>query len=208
MYLRKIHSFETMTRFSAGLILCFLFFTACRPDAFVPKPRGYYRVDFPKHEYQSFNKPEYPYSFEYPVYANIIRDTVYFDTKPENPYWINMDFPTLGGRLYISYKEINEKQPLAKLLEDSYQLSFFHDKKADFINTPSFQTENHVYGVIYNVGGNAASAYQFYATDSFKHFLRGALYFNVSPNADSLKPINEFLQKDIEHMLQTMKWNR
>jgi gliding motility-associated lipoprotein GldD len=195
-----------MTRFSAGLLLCFLLFTACRPESPVPKPRGYYRVDFPAHTYQTFDNPQYPYSFQYPAYAKIIRDTVYFDTKPENPYWINMDFPTLGGRLYISYKEINAQQPLEKLLDDSYKLSFFHEKKADYINTPSFATENHVYGMIYNVGGNAASTYQFYATDSVKHFIRGALYFDVTPNADSLKPVNDFLYKDIEHMIQTMKW--
>jgi hypothetical protein len=37
--------------------------------------------------------------------------------------------------------------------------------------------------------------------------LRGALYFDVTPNADSLRPINEFLKVDMEHMLETLKWN-
>ncbi|XZF15417.1 hypothetical protein ACTHGU_04705 [Chitinophagaceae bacterium MMS25-I14] len=180
---------------------------SCRPDTYVPKKRGYYKVEFPQHEYQRFDKPEYPYSFEYPVYAHVMKDTAAPDNKPENPYWINMDFPTLGGRIYFSYKTISEQEPLPKLLEESFKLSYFHNIRADYINTPGFRSSGHrVYGVIYEVGGNAASAYQFYATDSVKHFLRGALYFDVSPNVDSLKPVNEFLKKDIDHMLSTMEW--
>lgn len=195
-----------MIRYIIPIFLCCLLLS-CGPDTYTPKPRGYYEIALPQRAYQPFDKPEYPYSFDYPVYGKIIKDTVYFDGKTENPYWINLDFPTLGGRIYISYKEIKPSQPLEKLLEDSYKLSYYHDKKADYINDPNFSNAtNHVYGVFYNIGGNAASSYQFYATDSVKHFLRGSLYFDVSPNADSLKPVNNFLKKDMEHMLSTLKW--
>ena len=60
----------------------------------------------------------------------------------------------------------------------------------------------------FEVGGNAASALQFFATDSVHHFLRGALYFNVTPNADSLKPANQFLRADVEHLIKTLKWTK
>ena len=204
-FLRKNHSFGLMTRFFAAIACCVVF-ASCRPDTYTPKPRGYYRIDYPEHKYQVFNKPGYPYSFEYPVYASIEKDTT--EAKPENPYWINMIFPTLGGEIYISYKEISAQQPLEKLLEDSYHMSFYHSKRADYINDPAFHNEaSHVHGVFYDVGGNAASSYQFYATDSVKHFIRAALYFNVTPNADSLRPVNEFLRVDMEHMLETLKWN-
>jgi gliding motility-associated lipoprotein GldD len=85
-------------------------------------------------------------------------------------------------------------------------MSHYHTKKADYINEPEFHTANNVHGLFYDVGGNAASALQFYATDSHKHFLRGALYFDVTPNVDSLRPVNEFLRKDIEHFIQTLSW--
>lgn len=196
-----------MTRFLA-VIACFVVFVSCRPETYTPKPRGYYRISYPKHEYQSFNKPGFPYQFEYPVYANIQQDTGSANAKPENPYWINVNFPALGGSVYISYKQITPAQPLNKLLDDSYRMSFYHSKRADYINDPAFHNdEAHVHGVFYDVGGDAASSYQFYATDSVKHFLRGALYFDVTPNADSLRPINKFLRVDMEHMLQTLRWN-
>ena len=63
-------------------------------------------------------------------------------------------------------------------------------------------------GLYYDVGGNAASAFQFFATDSTQHFQRGALYFDATPNADSLKPVNEFLIEDIFHLVNTLKWNK
>jgi gliding motility-associated lipoprotein GldD len=139
------------------------------------------------------------------VYGKIIPDTNFFGEKPENPYWINIDFPSLGGRIYVSYKIIGPNQTLDKLIEDTYEMTAFHTKKADYIADMVFDTLN-VHGIFYNVTGNAASAYQFYATDSVKHFLRGALYFDVTPNADSLKPVNEFLKTDMEHMIGTLRW--
>ena len=194
-----------MTRYIPLFLLCVLMLS-CKPDTYTPKPRGYYQVDFPKHEYRQFNMPGYPYTFEYPVYANIIKDTVYFDKKPENPWWINIDFPTVGGRIYLSYKEISAAQPMSKLLEDAHRLTYYHDKRADYIEPRPFDNKYGVSGLMYTVGGAAASAYQFIASDSIKHFVRGALYFDVTPNADSLKPMNEFLRKDMEHMMETFQW--
>ena len=181
---------------------------ACEEETFIPKPRGYFSIPFPEKKYQPFSVPGYPYTFEYPTYANIEKDTMFFEKKAENPWWININFPELGGKIFISYKIISPSQPLSKLLEDTYQMSYYHTKKADFINDSVFHFKNNVHGLCYDVGGNAASAFQFYATDSFHHFLRGALYFDTTPNADSLKPVNQFLRNDIQHLIQTLNWTR
>ena len=66
--------------------------------------------------------------------------------------------------------------------------------------------EKSVYGVLYEIKGNAASSVQFYATDSTKHFLRGALYFNTVPNKDSLAPAIQFVEEDIIHLIETLSW--
>jgi gliding motility-associated lipoprotein GldD len=187
-------------------VFLLLFLFSCRPDAPTPKPRGYYRVSLPEHDYQRFSEAGFPYSFDYPVYAKVVRDTLFFGQRTENPYWIYVDFPTIGGRFYISYKTISATQPLGKLMEDAHEMSFtVHSKRADYIKEQAF-AENNVYGILYNAGGNAASAYQFIATDSVEHFLRGALYFDVTPNADSLLPANTFLKDDMKHLLETLRW--
>jgi gliding motility-associated lipoprotein GldD len=184
----------------------FLFFTlliSCNSD-YIPKPRGYFRIDFPVHSYQSFNSPEFPYSFEYPVYGNIIRDTSFFGDKPENPYWINVDFPRFHARIYISYKQVDGN--FDKLREDAYKMTYKHTYKASSIEDSLISTPLNVHGIFFNVGGNAATAKQFFVSDSTRHFLRGALYFDTTPNSDSLNVVNSFLQVDMNHLINTLRW--
>jgi gliding motility-associated lipoprotein GldD len=182
-------------------ILLFLF--SCN-SVYSPKPRGYFRIDFPDHAYRPFNGSDYPYSFEYPTYANIIRDTSFFGDKPENPYWINIDFPRFHARIYISYKEINGNYN--KLREDAYKMTYKHTYKASSIEDSLISTPLGVHGIFFNVGGDAATAKQFFVSDSIKHFLRGALYFDTTPNADSLGIVNSFLQVDMFHLINTLRW--
>lgn len=196
-----------MMRYFPLLLLCVLA-ASCKPDTYVPKPKGYYHITFPERGYQSFNEPGFPYSFEYPTYGRVVKDTLFFGRKPDNPYWINIDFPSLGGRIYISYNALNANADMEKVLSDNYEMTFYHTKKADYIDDMWLNIDStRVYGMLYNVTGDAASAHQFYVTDSTRNFIRGALYFDVTPNADSLKPVNDFLKKDIEHMLQTLRWH-
>ena len=191
------------------LFSLFTLLLSCDEETYIPKPRGYYRIDFPPKKYTLFAPPGYPYQFEFPLYGKIEKDTMFFDEKTENPWWINVSMDSLNAKIYISYKEIKGENTLVKMLNDSYTMSHYHTKKASYINEKNvFHTVNKAHGLYYDVGGNAASALQFYATDSQHHFIRGALYFNATPNVDSLKPINDFLRKDIEHLINTLKWTR
>lgn len=177
---------------------------ACN-STFTPKPRGYFQVQFPEKQYQVFNEPGYPYSFEYPVYAKVVKDTTFFDSTPENPWWINIEFPQFGGRIYVSYKDLT-RNDFSKLVNDAFNLTYKHTYKASSIDDSLMVTSNGVHGVFFKVGGNAATANQFFLTDSSRNFLRGALYFDVTPNEDSLLPVNQFLLKDMEHLINTFKW--
>lgn len=181
-------------------------FTSCTDTDFTPRERGYYRISFPEHSYKTYN-PEYcPFSFEYPQYATISKDTVFLDTVPENPCWLNINFPEWNGAIYMSYKQITPKQSLEKLINDSHVLTYKHTVKASSIDESVINSKNKVYGLYYEVGGNAASNIQFYATDSFNHFIRGSLYFNNRPNVDSLAPVIKFVATDIRHLIGTLKW--
>lgn len=174
---------------------------------YTPKKKGYPRVVLPTKSYRLFDKPGFPYSFEYPTYATIVRDTVFFDEPTENPYWINIDFPSLDGKIYISYKEINAQNKIGKLIDDAFTMTYKHSVRADAIKDRVYEEPaNHKYAVFYDVKGNAATAKQFYITDSVKHFLRGALYFNARPNEDSLLLVNDFVEEDMEHMIETLRW--
>jgi gliding motility-associated lipoprotein GldD len=193
------------------LIYCsFLFSVSCIISCnsnYTPKPKGYFKIQFPQHTYQHFDQPGFPYAFDYPTYAKIIKDTSFFEDKPENPYWINVDFPQFNARIYMSYKVIG-KNSFDKLKEDAYKMSYKHTYKASSIEDSAFRTALGVSGIFFKVGGNAATANQFYVSDSVQHFLRGALYFDATPNEDSLGIVNQFIQEDMKHLINTLQWKR
>jgi gliding motility-associated lipoprotein GldD len=182
-------------------------FCACKTDNFVPKPRGYYAITFPEKKYISFEDNACPYFFKYPSYGFINKDTTFFKDKPDHPCWLNISFPAFNATLHLSYKEISGRNNLEKLVGDSYKLTFKHSIKADFIDETYFEKKNdNVYGFIYDVGGDAASAVQFFATDSISNFVRGSLYFNCEPNSDSLQPSVDFFRKDIVELVNSIHW--
>jgi len=176
----------------------------CNSD-YTIKRRGYYKIDFPAHQYQLFDQPGYPYTFEYPVYAKVVKDTTFFEGKPENDYWINIDFPQFDGKIYMSYKEVG-KSNFSKLVNDAFEMTYKHTSKATEITDSAMRTPKGVSGLFFNVGGNAATAKQFFVTDSVRHFLRGALYFDATPNEDSLAIVNDFLQEDMRHLINSLQW--
>jgi gliding motility-associated lipoprotein GldD len=176
-------------------------------SVYTPKPRGYFNISFPEKKYEVFDQPGYPYTFEYPVYAKVVRDTSFFGDAPENPWWINVNFPQFAGTIYISYKQIGA-YTLGKLVNDAYNMTNKHSIKAYSIDDSVITTPNNVHGVFFKVGGDVATANQFFLTDSVKNFLRGALYFDTTPNQDSLKPVNDFLREDMVHMVNTFKWKK
>ena len=187
------------------LFIAFLIFlVSCNSD-YMPKQRGYFKIDFPEHKYQVFDKPGYPYKFEYPVYGEIVQDSTFFENKPENPFWINIHFPRFNGKMYISYKQIGPNS-FEKLREDAYKMTYKHTYKATSIEDSLIYTPLGVSGVFFTVGGNAATGKQFFVTDSSRHFLRGALYFDTTPNEDSLSIVNKFLEQDMLHLINTFQW--
>ncbi|OFX84356.1 MAG: gliding motility lipoprotein GldD [Bacteroidetes bacterium GWF2_33_16] len=181
------------------LITLFIGLISCKKN-YTPKPRGYFRIDLPEKDYQKFHS-DCPYSFDYPTYASINIDS----SKNAEPCWINMDFNRIGGRLHISYKDVNNN--IGQILEDSRKLAYKHSIKADAIHEQVFiKPDKRVFGILYEIDGNAASSVQFFITDSISHYVRGALYFNVEPNKDSLAPVIRFIKEDIIVMIETFEW--
>lgn len=181
-----------------------LLLNACN-SPFTPKPRGYFQVPFPEKKYRVFEQEGYPYTFEYPVYSSVVKDSTFFGEATENPWWVNINFPQFEGKIYISYKQIGPNK-FEKLLNDAFNLTNKHSEKAYSIDDSLIVTPNNITGMFFKVGGDVATSYQFFLTDSTRHFLRGALYFEASPNQDSIAPVNEFVAADMRHLINTFRW--
>ncbi len=184
-----------------------IFATACQ-TSYTPKRPSYFRIEFPSDKsYTTFSNTTCPYSFEYPTYGLIQKDSTDIQELTQHPCWFNIIFPDYKAKIYLSYTAIDNSNPLDKLIKDSYKLTFKHTVKADYIDETLVKGKQaNVSGILYDVGGNAASGVQFYITDSSKHFLRGSLYFYASPNADSIAPAVAYFRKDVEHIIESLKW--
>jgi gliding motility-associated lipoprotein GldD len=186
------------------ILIILIFFSllalACNENNYTPKPRGYFRIDFPEKSYQPFSL-DAPYTFQYPVYSRTIADK----SAGTEPFWYNILIPENKVSIHLSYKKIDDNLHL--LTEDSRELAYKHSIKASSISEQIFENENRkVYGTTYNIKGNAASPFQFHLTDSTHHFIRGSFYINEHPNYDSLKPVIEFVEEDIYHLIETFSW--
>ncbi len=174
---------------------------SCEEKVYTPKPKAYYRMEFAPHSYQTFDTT-YPYQFEYSKIAMILPD----NTNQAETYWINIVYPNLNANIYVSYKKVTNN--LDTLINDSKNFVTGQIKKAeDIIEYHIIDTINNVYGTAYEIlGKNVACPYQFWLTDNESHFFRGALYFNETPNNDSLSPAIDYIKTDILHLFETFTW--
>lgn len=181
------------------LLILLITFVSC-DRSYTPKPAGYLKVHYPEKEYVVFEEAG-PYSFEYPVYAEV-RPHI---SRASAPWWYDIRFPEYDGTLHLSFRD-PEGDP-AELIEDTRTLVYKHASRSDGINEiPFVDTDHDKYGILYELRGDVASAVQFFLTDSTRHFLRGALYFNTTPNRDSLNPVINFVQEDIVHLVESVQW--
>lgn len=177
--------------------------SSCSSEDYSPKPRGFFRIDFPERSYIRFETPGCPYRFEAPAYSVLGDDP----SRDAEPCWKNLDFPQFNARLHISYFRIGPRSPFSVLTEDARTFVFKHTTKAAAIDQQRiYRPEDNVYGMQYFIKGNTASNYQFYVSDSTTHYLRGALYFNERPHLDSIQPVLEFVRDDIQHLINTLEW--
>ncbi len=164
---------------------------------YYPKPRGFMRLDFPDRTYDIYQPDSCPYQFEIPDYFEVI-------DKSNCNKDIQMD--RFNATLFLTYLPLDTN--LNMNIEYSRKLVYDHSIKADAIEETTIINQNkQAYGLKYDIKGNAASPYQFYMTDSVNHFLRGALYFNVKPNYDSIQTSLTYIAEDLDRILKTVSWN-
>ncbi len=199
-----------MRLFSRLGFLSILFFSlfSCRKKAdlgdFVPKPKGYNRIDLIETEYRQMSE-NHPFSFQYSTQAILKPDTV----RWAEPHWMYVDYPKLKAMIQLTYKPLNgDKNKLIKLIDDAHKLAAKHGQKAYAIQDLVMKTPSGKTAMLMELEGEVPTYLQFYTTDSTKHYLRGALYFNTALKSDSLAPVIDYLKKDVIHLLNTLEWKK
>lgn len=165
----------------------------------LPKPKAMLRLSYPMPVYEKIDIP-CSYTFEKNNIAELNRPS-----RRRKQCWYNLHYKNLKGTVYLSYFKVNNN--LDSLLRDAQNLTQEHVVKADEITQEPFvDKKKRVFGMFYEVVGNAASQSQFYVTDSLNHFLTGSVYFRSRPNYDSILPAANYLRNDIRHLMETIVW--
>ena len=201
--------------------------SGCGGGDYSPKPQAYLRIDMPEHEYFLLDTMRsnpgdtivfpngdtaialtgsintFPFVFE----ANTCIEWTEKDA-PKGERWVDLMYPQWGGVVFLTYKRLSGPDDLRGQIDTSSRLLEKHYQFASGIDERGYEdTEHRVYGTVWHLrGSKVASTYQFFATDSARHFLRGALYVNSVPNNDSLAPVLEYMQRDLDHLVETLRW--
>jgi len=171
-----------------------VFSIGCKEEV-LPKPKAMLRLEYPTADYQTADT-DCVYTFDQNSLSNI---------KENKDCSLVLDYPMMKGSIYLTYKPVQGN--IRELLIDAQKLTYEHVVKADNIAPKEYINPNeNVYGMFYEVSGNAASQSQFYVTDSTDHFVTGSLYFYAKPNYDSILPAAMYLQNDIRRIMESLRW--
>lgn len=177
------------------------FLLSCGQD-YLPKPKGYNRIDIPSHSYQVLDQ-ELPYRFEYSSHSAVEPDSFNLHEKT----WINLNYPHLGARVHFTYKPVmDNEENLRHYLNDALSLTSKHQIKAYGIEESVLRTPQGYTGLVAELAGEVPTQFQFFVTDSTSNFLRGALYFNTAVKNDSLAPVIEYIKVDMMHLINTLEF--
>lgn len=186
------------------MILVITTLAACTDAPPVPKPKTYLRLEVPKPQYLHYEAPDLPFAFDYPDYGEIV--PLKSDRKTDK--WFNILFNRYGFEANVSYIPIRSDTSLAYMVNDCYTFLDKHKKfSSGIVEREYADGENRVYGTAFEIkGSEVVSPYQFYLTDSSRHFVRVALHCQSAPNNDSLAALIERIETDLDHLITSIRW--
>lgn len=168
-----------------------------------PKPQAYLRIDLPPHAYTLCDTSALPFTFEHSSLAQID-----WKKAKRGEQWFTVAYPNYKGYVFLTYKHIAGAKELRAQVDTSYQFVESHFSFSSGVDENKFVDRPHsLYGTTYHLKGqNVASTYSFWLTDSTSHFLRGAMYIDCTPNNDSLSPVLTYIQEDVNHLIESVRW--
>ncbi|HXR80670.1 MAG TPA: hypothetical protein VN763_07125 [Saprospiraceae bacterium] len=189
-----------MRQFFFSIILLGLI-ASCKDELNTPRPRAYPRVEYPTHELQEFTNSNCPFTFQYPKYAEV-------KMKEDHPCWFDLSMPAFKARIHCSYLPVKDRADFDDMIKDTYTIAAKINEKSNFMEDARIRNENGVGGLQFKFTGPAASPLQFLLTDTTQHFFKASLYFEAKVNPDSLAPIVEFVEEDVNKMIQSFAWKK
>lgn len=188
-------------------LLAALFVTGCQMDpGLEPKPRAYPRIVYPDTSMVDFTLTDCPFRFSHPAYMEPRKESAFFDGSTPHPCWFDLHMEVFNADLHCTYSPVRHYNEFQMLVQDAFRLANEQNKRASYIEEFKIRLPGGVSGMAFSLEGPSASPFQFFLTDSTRHFLRGSLYFNTRPDPDSLAPVVDYVRKDILRIIESLEW--
>lgn len=185
-------------------IICLLFLVlmsgCAKKQVATPKPKGYFRIEMPRHNYRPFDTSALPFTFSY---ADIAQCEFH---NQDTVQWLLVKYPRQKARIELSYQRILGNAE-ALILQDK-QFVEMHFVKADNVeNSDIFDSVSNMYGIFTDIEGrDVACPLHFWVSDMKRNYVRGTLYFEFAPNNDSVQPVIDYIREDALKMIETFEW--
>ena len=85
------------------------------------------------------------------------------------------------------------------------ELVYKHSKKATEIREHILERKNGI-GTFFELYGEVPTSAQFFFSDSTRFAMITSMYFKTATKNDSLKPVIDFMKKDLMHLIETIQW--
>ncbi|MFM2376577.1 MAG: hypothetical protein RLZZ165_1674 [Bacteroidota bacterium] len=163
-----------------------------------PRPKGWPRIDLPKHSYQKMENKACPFTFEYPAMGVVER-------QKEDSCWMDLYFQPFECRWHVTYRHVpSSGKKLSDHREEYRKLVFKHIQKVSQIKENPI-TSPAGSGTMYELYGTVGVPAQLFFTDS-THLVMASFYFDTAVRNDSLAPVIDFMKEDLRHLAQTIRW--
>ena len=195
--MRKLFILSTLLLILGIVVYVFLLRT---PETTFPKPIGYFRIALPQPQYRTYES-QCPFTIPVSQFATI----ELLDKGLNDSCRFNIFYPKLKARIHCTYLPVNNN--INDLVVDAYSFAAKHEMKASAIEKSLIEEEGRkVFGIRYRIEGEAASPLQFFVTDRTAHYLRCALYFETAPNPDSIAPVYQYIERDMDELIHQVQW--
>jgi len=181
------------------LLLLLLVMMACSFPASGKRAKADSKLNFPKAVYAS-TTDSLPFTFDLSNQAKFT-----WQKNKVGEYFCNVIYPSLNAQLYCTYHAITPDK-FRDFAEESRKMVYEHSTVATAINEKRYDNDlSYVHGILYDIQGNVATPVQIALTDSTHYFFNASLYFNMTPNVDSIAPALNYIRKDIIRIMESFK---
>lgn len=123
----------------------------------------------------------------------------------EGEYFCDVVYPGLNAQLYCTWHSIHPDL-FHLMAQESHRLAYQHSAVATAIREKAYSHDSvRVYGILYEIEGNAATPLQIALTDSSTYFFNASLYFDMIPDADSIAPLVDYIRQDVVQLMESFR---